>query len=129
MQTMFWHHLDPPRVIVYIHYVCDMDKPHVQAGLTACHNMMDSVNQGHLGPMSSFPPPKPPGVVFPLAGSCACCERDATAADSTEMKKCSRCKLTRYAWPSTNVLREVWTELGCVSRYCRCVGSRSTPLT
>ncbi|PIL24064.1 hypothetical protein GSI_13815 [Ganoderma sinense ZZ0214-1] len=96
VQTMFWHHLDPPRVIVYIHYVCDMDKPHVQAGLTEYHNMMDSVNQGHLGPMPDFPPPKPSGLVYPLAGSCACCERDATAADTADMKKCSKCKLTRY---------------------------------
>lgn len=117
---MFWHHLDPPRVIVYIHYVCDMDKPHVQAGLIEYHNMMDSVNQGHLGPMPSFPPPKPSGMVFPLAGSCACCERDATAADSANMKKCSKCKMTRYARLSTSILREVraGAEPKSVSRYC-----------
>ena len=110
VQTMFWHHLDPPRVIVYIHYVCDMDEAHVQAGLTGYHNMMDSVNQGRLGPMSSFPPLKPSGFVFPLAGSCAWCERDETAIDGANMKKCSQCKLTRYAGLVVNALCQLKDE-------------------
>lgn len=96
VQTMFWHHLDLPWDIVYIHYICNINKPHVQAGLTKYHNMMDSVNSGHLRPMPSFPLPKPSGMVFPLAGSCVCCKHDATAADSANMKKCSKCKMMRY---------------------------------
>ena len=33
---------------------------------------------------------------IPLAGSCACCERDETAESTAALKKCSKCKLTRY---------------------------------
>ena len=34
---------------------------------------------------------------IPLAGSCACCERDETraAGGGADLKKCSKCKLTR----------------------------------
>ncbi|KAI0709321.1 hypothetical protein C8Q76DRAFT_742985 [Earliella scabrosa] len=96
VQTLSWQHLDPPRLVVYIHYVCDMDQPHVLNGLRSAHNMMNMASMGQLGPFNASLPEKQPGVVYPLAGSCACCERDDTVNLGPALKKCSGCKLTRY---------------------------------
>ncbi|RDX56694.1 hypothetical protein K466DRAFT_481374 [Polyporus arcularius HHB13444] len=94
--TNSWHHLEPPKLVVYIHYVCDMDQRHVLDGLRMTHDMHNLANMGRLGPFPTSFPPKQPGVTYPLAGSCACCERDETANDPGNLKKCSQCKLTRY---------------------------------
>ena len=83
-----------------IHYVCDMDAPHVRAGIKANEDMFNMVNgMNGLAPTTTQIPDKEPGVTFPLAGSCAGCERDATAGARADLKKCSRCKLTRCAAP------------------------------
>ncbi|KAI0807509.1 hypothetical protein C8Q74DRAFT_1227877 [Fomes fomentarius] len=95
VQTLSWQHLDPPRLIVYIHYVCDFDQPHVINGLRASHDLLNSVN-GQLGPFPTSFPSRQPNAIYPLAGSCACCERDETVNLGTALKKCSGCKLTRY---------------------------------
>ncbi|KAH9887990.1 hypothetical protein C8Q73DRAFT_711631 [Cubamyces lactineus] len=97
VQNLSWEHLDPPRLIIYCHFVCDMDQQHVQKALTATHNTMNVLNGGRMGPAPSFDtfPKRPPGVVYPLGGSCACCERDDTAKDEG-LKRCGACKLTRY---------------------------------
>ncbi|KAI0628641.1 hypothetical protein C8Q77DRAFT_360454 [Trametes polyzona] len=98
-QNLSWHHLDPPRLIIYIHFVCDMEEQHVRAGLTASHEMLNLGNGGRMGPMPSFESfgKRPEGVTHPLAGSCACCERDETAAGGDAgLMRCSACRMTRY---------------------------------
>ena len=90
-----WQHLDPPRLVVYNHYICDADEPHVDQGLTSYHNMVNAMHMGQLGPMPERLD-RHPGMVFALAGSCAYCERDETAESTAALKKCSKCKLTRY---------------------------------
>ncbi|EIW54764.1 uncharacterized protein TRAVEDRAFT_39272 [Trametes versicolor FP-101664 SS1] len=97
-QNLSWHHLDPPRLIIYIHFVCDMDKAHVRAGLTTSHNMLNLAQGGAMGPMPSFDTfgQRPAGVAYPLAGSCGHCQRDETAGAGAGMMRCSGCKMTRY---------------------------------
>ncbi|KAI0748203.1 hypothetical protein C8Q80DRAFT_723888 [Daedaleopsis nitida] len=95
-QVLSWTHLDPPRLVVYIHFVCDMDQPHVLLNLRALHDMLNRMNMGRLGSFEDSLVGKDVDVVFPLAGSCACCQRDATANLDNGLKKCSKCKLTRY---------------------------------
>ncbi len=50
---------------------------------------------GQLGPFPTSFPSRQPNAIYPLAGSCACCERDETVNLGTALKKCSGCKLTR----------------------------------
>ncbi|EJF65930.1 hypothetical protein DICSQDRAFT_159041 [Dichomitus squalens LYAD-421 SS1] len=95
VEMLSWQHLDPPRLVLYIHFVCDIDEPHVMQGLTSCHNMLNTMHMGQLGPMPDRLE-RQPGAVYALAGSCACCERDETAANAQTLKKCSKCKLTRF---------------------------------
>ena len=77
-----------------------MDAPHVRAGIKANEDMFNMVNgMTGLAPTTTQIPDKEPGVTFPLAGSCAGCERDATAGGRADLKKCSGCKLTRCVAP------------------------------
>ncbi|KAI0353882.1 hypothetical protein OH77DRAFT_1406255 [Trametes cingulata] len=95
VQNLSWNHLNPPRLIIYLHFVCDMDARHVRDGVASTHNYMNMLNFGGMGPLPPFPR-RPAGVAYPLAGSCARCERDESAADQDALKRCSGCKLTRY---------------------------------
>ncbi|KAI0765926.1 hypothetical protein BD413DRAFT_573354 [Trametes elegans] len=106
-QTMSRHHLNPPKLIIYMRFVCDMDERHVRQGLTATHNALNIVHEGRLGPMPSFESfgRRPEGVTYPLAGSCASCQREETAGEDG-LKRCSRCKLTRYC--SVECQRKDW---------------------
>lgn len=74
-----------------------MDKRHVRDGLTATHDLMNTRYDGQLGPMPPFASfgKRPAGMVYPLAGSCAGCQREDTAVDEGALKRCARCKLTR----------------------------------
>ena len=47
-------------------------------------------------PITPLPPPpkKRSGDVFPVAGTCAGCRKDATL--NSNLQQCGRCKLTRY---------------------------------
>ncbi|OJT07669.1 hypothetical protein TRAPUB_1468 [Trametes pubescens] len=104
-QNLSWHHLNPPRLIIYVHFVCDMDQPHVREGLTAMHGMLQQLRAA--GPMPSLPK-RPAGVSYPLAGSCAFCERDETASGDEEVQldRCSGCRMTRYC--GTECQRKDW---------------------
>ena len=106
-----------------------MDEPHVYAGVKSTHEAINTMNMGRLGPMpKSLGPPRPPGVVYPLAGSCACCERDETSAfdKGASLKKCSKCKLTRCVLcaPEASVI-DTFTSV----RYCGYVESAGRPIT
>ncbi|KAI0667221.1 hypothetical protein C8Q78DRAFT_1071983 [Trametes maxima] len=95
VETLSWQHLEPPRLVIYIHFVCDMEARHVRQGIEVNRNFLSMVHGGSLGPAQPPPPPRMPGETYPLAGSCACCQRDVTAGKD-DLKRCSRCKLTRY---------------------------------
>lgn len=81
-----------------LHFICDLDEPHVRKGLTAMHGMLQQM--GGAGPMPSFNslPKRPVGGTYPLAGSCAFCERDDTASadEDVQLDRCSGCRMTRY---------------------------------
>ncbi|KAI0367430.1 hypothetical protein BV20DRAFT_1000672 [Pilatotrama ljubarskyi] len=118
VQNLSWNHLNPPRLVIYvrplplisasrscgtqrhipllqIHFVCDMDARHVREGVKVTHDYMNMLNFGGMGPLPPFPK-RPAGVTYPLAGSCARCERDESATNQDALKRCSKCKLTRY---------------------------------
>ena len=84
-----------------------MDAPHVRTGLKDNHDMLNKLTMGQAGPMPSSIPAKQPGEVYPLAGSCACCQRDETGGGAVDLKKCSKCKLTRCVTRRTS-----WQRLG-----------------
>ncbi|KAH9848744.1 hypothetical protein C2E23DRAFT_417762 [Lenzites betulinus] len=98
-QNLSWHHLDPPRLVIYIHFVCAMEAPHVRQGLTQSHNTLNLMQGGAMGPMPAFETfgKRPAGTSYPLAGSCAACQRDDSAEGAgASLLRCSRCKMTRY---------------------------------
>ncbi|KZS90903.1 hypothetical protein SISNIDRAFT_430420 [Sistotremastrum niveocremeum HHB9708] len=89
-----WIHLPQPKVNLYIFTVCDLDKRSCYEAIQVQRRMMSTVSGvPYQPPMFA---PKPPGVQFPLAGSCAMCEKDATASPDAGILRCSGCKLTRY---------------------------------
>ncbi|KAI0754129.1 hypothetical protein C8Q80DRAFT_347457 [Daedaleopsis nitida] len=92
VMVLSWTHLTPPRLILYVHCICDQERARCFAGLKEQHAMIAMLTPG-MAPLRA-PPPRPAGVEYPLAGSCAACQKDATA--ETDMQRCSGCKLTRY---------------------------------
>ncbi|TFK85233.1 hypothetical protein K466DRAFT_198348 [Polyporus arcularius HHB13444] len=103
VMTLTWTHLSPPRMVIYIHHVCDHDRPRCFAGVEEHHQMINMLNGLPQTPLRK-PPRKPRGEKYPLAGSCAGCQKDATA--EMELQRCSRCKLTRYC--STECQTKDW---------------------
>ncbi|RPD60279.1 hypothetical protein L226DRAFT_471578 [Lentinus tigrinus ALCF2SS1-7] len=105
MQTVPYVFFPICRLPVYVHHVCDMDKPECQAALRATH---DRINREHKGIMGPHPPQmgKPPGEVYPLSASCANCKTDASADVNAAMKRCGGCKVTRYC--SAKCQKEDW---------------------
>ncbi|KAF7377834.1 MYND-type domain-containing protein [Mycena sanguinolenta] len=85
-----WMHLNPPRVVSYVHHVCD-------AGAGPCAERLRQINaevarQTGLPPAANLPPTD---QVFPLSASCAVCHNE-TEKSRKNLKQCSRCELTRY---------------------------------
>ncbi|EPQ50604.1 hypothetical protein GLOTRDRAFT_118283 [Gloeophyllum trabeum ATCC 11539] len=89
--------LSPPRLDLYVFHVCDSDNPPCQAELQAAQAQM-ALRSGQPPRGGATQIPRPPGVVYPLASSCAYCKEDNTAdiRESTVLNRCSGCKLTRY---------------------------------
>ncbi|KAF8169935.1 hypothetical protein BJ912DRAFT_158834 [Pholiota molesta] len=85
-----WTHLQEPRIVIYIHHVCD-------AGNKTCSTTIDR-QSAQMAAMSGlradFPEFDSDGVEYPLAGSCLNCQKD-TSAKST-LSRCGGCKLVRY---------------------------------
>ncbi|TFK45548.1 hypothetical protein OE88DRAFT_1120379 [Heliocybe sulcata] len=92
-----WLHLSPPRLNVYVHHVCDPDNPPCKARLEAAQSEMARLTRQPAPPGGGYLP-RTNGAVFPLAASCACCKEDSTAGNNNGqmLRRCSRCKLTRY---------------------------------
>ncbi|KIM92367.1 hypothetical protein PILCRDRAFT_810421 [Piloderma croceum F 1598] len=93
--VMSWLHLLQPKLNIYVHHICE-------AGGGPCHEqikaqtMMMRIQSG--APGSPAPHlPMPSGVTsFPLAGSCANCQKDETAKADFSISRCGKCKLIRY---------------------------------
>lgn len=79
------------------HFICDMDFAHVRKGLTRFHAMVHGLGLADAHSPYNTMLRRPARIVHPLAGSCADCERDETAEnDGACLKRCSRCRMTRY---------------------------------
>ncbi|KAF9015927.1 hypothetical protein BDZ89DRAFT_962340 [Hymenopellis radicata] len=92
--TASWMHLSPPRMVCYVHNICD-------SAHGECHEKLAALNE-EMGRATGCPPnalPRsevPAGrTEYPLSASCAHCERDETAQRNT-LKQCMRCKVTRF---------------------------------
>jgi len=89
--TMSWSHLNPPRVTTYIHLACDVWKGKCAQTLREMGIATRAMTPG----VPPLPPVhKPDSTVYPLASSCAGCQKDTTA--SVNLSHCGGCKLTRY---------------------------------
>ncbi|EIW54763.1 uncharacterized protein TRAVEDRAFT_172379 [Trametes versicolor FP-101664 SS1] len=103
VQTSTWVRVDPPRMAIYIHHVCDHDR-------MSCFKQMEEVHMAMLRldgrPETPLPRPprKPEGEVYPLAGACAGCQEDESM--DKEMRRCGGCKVTRYC--SVACQKEDW---------------------
>ncbi|KAI0641407.1 hypothetical protein C8Q79DRAFT_990719 [Trametes meyenii] len=103
VQTATWVRIDPPRMIIYIHHICDHDNPSCFQDMEDVHNAMQRLDGRPEDPLPR-PPPKPEGMVCPRAGSCAGCQEDLPF--KTQLKRCAGCQLTRYC--SVKCQREDW---------------------
>ncbi|KAF8972566.1 hypothetical protein BDZ97DRAFT_1781661 [Flammula alnicola] len=98
-----WIHLSEPRLVLYIHHLCE-------AGNNKCHQIIVAQSR-QMGALSGagippqMPLDKPAGVEFPLAGSCCNCKKDITA--KSNLSRCGGCKLVRYC--STECQTSDWT--------------------
>ncbi|CAL1697240.1 unnamed protein product [Somion occarium] len=108
--VMSWMHLNPPKLNVYVHNICD-------AGVGRCSETLRSIQAEAAlfatgGP--GLPPRLPPAAdgQYPLAASCARCKREETAEQ--DLQRCSRCKLIRYC--CVNCQREDWVRHKVVCR-------------
>ncbi|KAI0353879.1 hypothetical protein OH77DRAFT_1457388 [Trametes cingulata] len=93
VQTATWVRVDPPRMAMYIHHICDHDRARCFAHMEQIHQEMQRLDGRAVTPLPA-PPPKPTGEVYPRAGSCAGCQEDESVGP--ELQRCSGCKLTRY---------------------------------
>ncbi|KZV64699.1 hypothetical protein PENSPDRAFT_587942 [Peniophora sp. CONT] len=90
-QMMSWTHLNPPRMNIYMHFVCN---PSV--GPCADIVRQTIVDAARI---SGMPPPprrttRENPMDWPTMGACAGCEKDDTSKHTT--KVCAGCQLTRY---------------------------------
>ncbi|KAJ7074996.1 hypothetical protein B0H15DRAFT_43609 [Mycena belliarum] len=103
----------PSLVILNIHHLCE-------AGGGPCHTAVEArarelaIETGGMVPAPSIALPKPPGPPIPLAGSCAKCQRDETGAPGFAIRRCSKCKLTRYC--SVECQTEDWPRHGKICK-------------
>ncbi|KLO17771.1 hypothetical protein SCHPADRAFT_846040 [Schizopora paradoxa] len=89
--TMSWTRLDPPRVLSYIHFCCD-----IREGKCA-----ETLREMEIARRAMTPgaPPTPPVFEpdthwYPFASSCAGCQEDTSSRPN--LSHCGGCKLTRY---------------------------------
>ncbi|KAJ7169677.1 hypothetical protein C8R46DRAFT_205326 [Mycena filopes] len=91
---MSWLHLAEPKLIVYVHQLCEnKDGPCDRAAKAESDVWRRDAGFPANSPNSSrsINP-----VEQPLSRSCVKCERDPLEAPEMKLKRCSRCKLTRY---------------------------------
>ncbi|EPQ50608.1 hypothetical protein GLOTRDRAFT_133720 [Gloeophyllum trabeum ATCC 11539] len=94
--SMSYPHLDPPKMTVYIRFMCNQENPPCKLGLEMTSRMM-TVASGHTRPPANpfrVRPGPPPKGRFPLAASCCYCKAEMTTA--MNLRRCAGCKLTRY---------------------------------
>ncbi|KIP04549.1 hypothetical protein PHLGIDRAFT_190168 [Phlebiopsis gigantea 11061_1 CR5-6] len=99
-----WLHLTPPKMVVYVHLVCNTVKGPCAARAKMLSQQMAAMNGG--------PPPRSGDaaremmgdVVFPAAASCTKCEAEESIP--LNLSRCARCKLARYC--SVACQKEDW---------------------
>ncbi|KAJ6495965.1 hypothetical protein DFH09DRAFT_343755 [Mycena vulgaris] len=105
--------LSEPLVVLHIHHLCEADGG-------ACHTAVETrarelaIKAGGMLPASSVHLPKPPGPAIPLASSCAKCQREETGTPGFAIRRCSKCKLTRYC--SVECQTEDWPRHGKICK-------------
>ncbi|KAF9254326.1 hypothetical protein L218DRAFT_550929 [Marasmius fiardii PR-910] len=97
-QAGFWTHLTPPRMVLYIHEICDSGPCAVQPDLL---NLTMNLPPGTLNTIDFER-----NTVLPVSGSCINCGRDQGMLPDgklRELSRCGTCKLTRDCqkadWP------------------------------
>ncbi|KAJ7627821.1 hypothetical protein DFH06DRAFT_1227252 [Mycena polygramma] len=88
-----WMHLDPPRMVCYVHHLCDTATGPCADKIRA----VDAEMRAQTGlPPAPLPQTAPPaGYVYPMAATCAVCNEEATKSRKN-LKQCAKCGLTRY---------------------------------
>ncbi|KAJ6509325.1 hypothetical protein C8R47DRAFT_1098310 [Mycena vitilis] len=91
---MSWLHLPEPKLVIYVHQLCETKDGPCDRSAKAESDLWRR-EAGH--------PPNPPNstrninpVDQPLSRGCVHCHRDPFEAPKVKLKRCGRCKLTRY---------------------------------
>ncbi|EKM59859.1 uncharacterized protein PHACADRAFT_206078 [Phanerochaete carnosa HHB-10118-sp] len=103
VQNVSWLHLSPPRLIIYVHLMCDTQQGPCAARLREVAGIMAS-QTGQPNLVMTMPNRFAPDPVFPAAASCLNCKGEETIRKS--LSQCGACKLVRYC--STACQREDW---------------------
>ncbi|KAI0030903.1 hypothetical protein K488DRAFT_53240 [Vararia minispora EC-137] len=86
-----WTHLTPPRLIFYMHFVCDPFRG-------KCAQIVRKTVLDTARLLGCPPPPRHTTIEdpmeWPMMGSCATCNKDETVKQAT--KVCTGCNITRY---------------------------------
>ncbi|KAJ7170998.1 hypothetical protein C8R46DRAFT_1087429 [Mycena filopes] len=86
-----WMHLTPPRMVCYVHNICD-------AGAGPCYEELRA-SEAYVARMNGVPPSGPPlpktQKNYPMSSSCLVCNNEASESRKS-LKQCARCELTRY---------------------------------
>ncbi|KAL1948727.1 hypothetical protein VTO73DRAFT_10533 [Trametes versicolor] len=93
VQTSTGLRADPPRMVMFIHNICDHDRKTCFRKLKAVYRYCARIDRRPPLPLPP-PAPKPRNMVYPRAGSCVGCQKDSTLLG--EQQRCERCNLSRY---------------------------------
>ncbi|KAI0353883.1 hypothetical protein OH77DRAFT_1426710 [Trametes cingulata] len=93
VQTNTWVSIDPPRMLMFMHHICDHDRARCFLAMEHIHIellQLDGRPPERLPP----PPEKPRNMVYPRAGSCVGCQKDGSLPGT--LLRCEGCDLSRY---------------------------------
>ncbi|GJE84500.1 zinc finger MYND domain-containing protein [Phanerochaete sordida] len=104
VQNAGWFHLDPPKLNIYVHLVCNSVVGPCAARLRETADLFAEQSGGGPDPHKRMPDRFAPAHRFPPAASCLCCQAEQTVGK--ELKRCGACKLVRYC--SAACQKEDW---------------------
>lgn len=105
VQNCSWLNLDPPKLNIYVHLVCNTVEGPCAARLREIGGQFAAQVGGPPNPYANMPNRFASHHLFPAAASCLNCAAEETIG--MELKRCAACKLVRYC--SVACQKEDWS--------------------